>query len=62
MRSAPIACPGFGKEIDPNEVLISCEKPGYKQVRVFRRTAPDADPKVADRDRMHDAAGVTRPA
>ncbi len=38
--------PGFGKEIDPTEVLISCEKPGYKQVRVFRRTAPDADPKV----------------
>jgi hypothetical protein len=38
--------PGFGKEIDPKEVLISCEKQGYKQVRVFRRTAPDADPKV----------------
>ena len=38
--------PGFGKEINPNEVLISCEKQGYKQVRVLRRTAPDADPKV----------------
>ena len=38
--------PGFGKEIDPNEVLISCEKQGYKQVRVFRRTAQDADPKI----------------
>jgi hypothetical protein len=35
--------PGFGKEIDPKEVLVSCEKPGYKQVRVFRRTATDAD-------------------
>jgi hypothetical protein len=38
--------PGFGKEIDPKQVEISCEKQGYKQVRVFRRTAPDADPKV----------------
>src|SRR5262245_11506414 len=23
--------PGFGKEISPNDVEISCEKPGYKQ-------------------------------
>src|SRR5262245_64430125 len=38
--------PGFGKEIDPKEVQISCEKQGYKQVRVLRRTASDADPKV----------------
>jgi len=38
--------PGFGKEIDPKEVLITCEKPGYKQVRVLRRTAADADSKV----------------
>ena len=38
--------PGFGKEIDPTQVVISCEKPGYKQVRVFRRTAKDADPQV----------------
>ena len=38
--------PGFGKEINPNEVLISCEKQGYKQVRVLRRTAQDADPAV----------------
>jgi hypothetical protein len=38
--------PGFGKEIDPKQVLISCEKPGYKQTRVFRRTSPDADPQV----------------
>ena len=36
--------PGFGKEIDPTTVLISCEKPGYKQVKVLRRTAQDADP------------------
>ena len=38
--------PGFGKEIDPSSVVISCEKAGYKQVRVFRRTAQDADPKT----------------
>lgn len=38
--------PGFGKEINPTEVIISCEKPGYKQVRILRRTAPDADPKT----------------
>jgi hypothetical protein len=38
--------PGFGKEIDPTQVQISCEKAGYKQTRVFRRTAPDADPQV----------------
>lgn len=38
--------PGFGREIDPTSVVISCEKPGYKQVKVFRRTAQDADPKT----------------
>lgn len=38
--------PGFGKEIDPTTVVISCEKPGYKQVRVLRRTSPNADAQV----------------
>lgn len=38
--------PGFGLEINPSQVQITCEKQGYKQVRVLRRTAPDADPKV----------------
>jgi hypothetical protein len=38
--------PGFGREIDPTSVVITCEKPGYKQVKVFRRTAQDADPKT----------------
>jgi len=38
--------PGFGKEINPNDVLITCEKQGYKQVRILRRTAKDADPSV----------------
>jgi len=35
--------PGFGKEIDPTQVVISCEKVGYKQVRVLRRTSPSAE-------------------
>jgi hypothetical protein len=38
--------PGFGKEIDPNNVEIACEKEGYKQVNTFRRTAPGTDPKI----------------
>ncbi len=38
--------PGFGKEVDPTEVLISCEKVGYKQVRVLRRQASGADEKT----------------
>ena len=28
---------GFKKEVSPNDVVISCSKEGYKQVRVFRR-------------------------
>ena len=32
--------PGFGKEIDPKNVLISCSKDGYRQIRTFRRTQP----------------------
>ncbi len=38
--------PGFGQEIDPNNVQIACEKEGYKQVNTFRRTAPGSDPKI----------------
>jgi hypothetical protein len=38
--------PGFGKEIDPKEVEISCEKQGYKQTRVFRRNLPPPDSKI----------------
>jgi hypothetical protein len=34
--------PGFGKEISPDDVIISCEKAGYKQVRVLRRKVQDA--------------------
>ena len=32
--------PGFGKEIDPKNVLISCSKDGYRQVRTLRRPQP----------------------
>ncbi len=38
--------PGFGKEVDPNEVQITCEKQGYRQVRILRRTAQGADGKT----------------
>ena len=32
--------PGFGKDVDPNEVEVSCDKQGYKQLRVVRRSTP----------------------
>jgi hypothetical protein len=32
--------PGFGKEIDYNDVEVSCEKEGYRQTRVLRRSVP----------------------
>ena len=38
--------PGFGKEISPNEVEISCEKQGYKQTRTLRRGLPPPDSKI----------------
>jgi hypothetical protein len=34
--------PGFGKEVDPKDVIVSCEKEGFKQIKVLRRTAPTA--------------------
>ncbi|HEY1373294.1 MAG TPA: carboxypeptidase-like regulatory domain-containing protein [Candidatus Binatia bacterium] len=30
--------PGFGKEITPDKVVISCSKEGYQQTRLLRRT------------------------
>ncbi len=30
--------PGFGKEVSPSSVTISCSKEGYRQARVVRRT------------------------
>jgi hypothetical protein len=38
--------PGFGKETDPNDIEVSCNKPGYRQLRVMRRSGPSADPKI----------------
>jgi hypothetical protein len=38
--------PGFGKDIDPKDVEVSCDKQGYKQLRVVRRSAPSNDPKI----------------
>ena len=38
--------PGFGKNVDPKDVDIECDKPGYKQVRVVRRSSPSSDPKI----------------
>src|SRR6201989_2242656 len=32
--------PGFGKDVSPNEVIVACEKQGYKQTRVYRRPLP----------------------
>lgn len=38
--------PGFGKDIDPKDVEVSCDKQGYRQARVVRRSAPNTDPKI----------------
>jgi hypothetical protein len=38
--------PGFGKDIDPKDVEVACDKQGYRQLRVVRRSAPSADPKI----------------
>lgn len=38
--------PGFGKEIDPKDVDITCEKEGYKQTRTLRRSLPPPDSKI----------------
>jgi hypothetical protein len=33
--------PAFGKDVDPNDVTISCAKDGYKEVSVERRRPTD---------------------
>jgi len=38
--------PGFAKDVDPQDVQVSCDKDGYKQVRVVRRSTPNPDPKI----------------
>jgi hypothetical protein len=32
----------ISKDVVPDDVQISCEKPGYKQVKAYRRTPPGA--------------------
>jgi len=39
--------PGFGKEVSPNNVTISCSKDGYKQTRTFTRTPLAKKPLTA---------------
>jgi hypothetical protein len=39
--------PGFGKQVPPNNVTISCSKDGFKQTRVLRRTPPSKNPVTA---------------
>jgi hypothetical protein len=29
--------PGFGKDVDPDSIVISCDKDGYKEANVLRR-------------------------
>ena len=38
--------PGFGKEVSPDDVQITCEKQGYRQNRVLRRNLPPPDSKI----------------
>ena len=38
--------PGFGKETDPQHVEVLCDKPGYRQLRVVRRSTTSTDPKI----------------
>ena len=35
---------GFKKDVSPDEVKISCEKEGYRQIRVFRYPLPKGKP------------------
>jgi len=39
--------PGFGTQISPASVIISCSKEGFKQIRVFRRTPLGKTPVAA---------------
>jgi len=39
--------PGFGKQIDPKNVTISCSKDGYQQIRTFRRPPATKTPQTA---------------
>ena len=37
--------PGFGKDINPDDVIISCGKDGYKEANVLRRPRANGDTK-----------------
>jgi hypothetical protein len=37
--------PGFGKDVNPDDVIISCAKDGYKQANVLRRPHAAGDTK-----------------
>jgi hypothetical protein len=39
--------PGFGKDISPKNITISCSKEGYKQTRSFTRTPLNKKPLTA---------------
>jgi hypothetical protein len=39
--------PGFGKEVTPNNIVISCSKEGYKHTRSITRSAPSKTPLSA---------------
>jgi hypothetical protein len=39
--------PGFGKDVSPDNVTISCSKDGYKQTRTFVRTLLTKKPLTA---------------
>ena len=39
--------PGFGKEISPTNVTISCVKEGYKQSKTLLKTRPSKTPPTA---------------
>ena len=42
--------PGFGKEVDPKDVEIACDKQGYKQIRILlRMRSPTADVRFRSR-------------
>ena len=49
--------PGFGKEVDPKDVEVACDKPGYRQTA---HSPPHASgergSEDSGRDRVHDAA------
>ena len=38
--------PGFGNTVDSKDVVVACAKDGFRQLRVVRRSMPNADPKI----------------